>query len=75
MDGQKADELLENKAWNRKSKDTSLGEKSVTWLITNTMKVKRKLRIGPKKNNKVVGRKKIKTSKERIIPTPKQGGF
>lgn len=43
----KADEILENKAWERvKSKDASLGEKAASWFVTNTMKAKRKLGMG-----------------------------
>lgn len=43
----KADLELENRAWERvKANDSSLGEKSAAWFITNTMKVKRKLGMG-----------------------------
>ncbi len=46
-DRHKADFELENRAWERvKANDSSLGEKSAAWLITNTMKVKRKLGMG-----------------------------
>lgn len=49
-DRHKADEVLENKAWQRvKSADASLGERSAAWTITNTMKAKRKLGMGTKK--------------------------
>lgn len=45
-----ADKILENKAWERmKAKDSSLGEKSASWLVTSTMKAKRKLGMGVKK--------------------------
>lgn len=46
-DRHKADLELENRAWERvKAGDSSLGEKSAAWMITNTMKVKRKLGMG-----------------------------
>lgn len=76
-DRHKADEILENKAWDRvKSKDASLGEKSAAWLVTNVMKAKRKLGMGIKKVKKGGAlTKKKRKSKKRIIPVPKQGGF
>lgn len=47
VDRHKADELLENRAWERvKSKDASLGEKTAAWFVTNTIKSKRKLGMG-----------------------------
>lgn len=43
----KADKLLQENAWSRvKSKEANLGEKSAAWLVTNTMKAKRKLGLG-----------------------------
>ena len=40
----KADNLLENRAWNRVlADDSSLGEKAAAWLTTNAMKVKQAL--------------------------------
>lgn len=79
-DRHKADEILENRAWNRvKAKDAKFGEKTAAWFVTNTMKSKRKLGMGMKKKiNKIkIGGKlkKFKKSKKRIIRTPKQGGF
>lgn len=42
-----ADRILEERAWSRvKSKDASVGEKAAAWLVTNTMKAKRKLGMG-----------------------------
>lgn len=43
----RADYELEQRAWNRvKSRDASTGEKAAAWLVTNIMKVKRKLGMG-----------------------------
>jgi len=48
-DRHKADFELENRAWERvKAKDSDLGEKTAAWLVTNTMKAKRKLGMGKK---------------------------
>lgn len=45
----KADRELENRAWERvKSDDAKFGEKAAAWLVTNTMKAKRKLGMGVK---------------------------
>lgn len=86
-DRHKADEILENKAWERvKSKDASLGEKAAAWLVTNTMKAKRKLGMGlppkskrktggTKKGGKLVKKKVTRKIKKRVIRVPKQGGF
>ena len=42
-----ADKILENRAWERvKASDSGLGEKTSAWLVTNAMKVKRKLGAG-----------------------------
>lgn len=42
-----ADKVLEEEAWERvKSPSAPLGEKISSWLITNTMKTKRKLGLG-----------------------------
>ena len=42
-----ADKILENRAWERvKAGDSSFGEKSSAWLVTNAMKLKRKLGAG-----------------------------
>lgn len=52
-DRHKADYILEQRAWERvKSKDAKLGEKSAAWAVTNAMKVKRKLGMGCKMQNK-----------------------
>lgn len=41
---------MENRAWERvKSKDAGTGEKAAAWAITNTMKAKRKMGMGLKK--------------------------
>lgn len=46
----KADEKLENAAWNRvKAKDSKVGEKVAAWTVTNIMEMKRKLGMGLKK--------------------------
>lgn len=43
----KADQILENKAWERvKAKDSSLSEKINAYLTTNAMKIKRKVGMG-----------------------------
>lgn len=43
----KADRVLEDKAWERvKAKDSTFGEKTAAWLVTNAMKVKRKVGAG-----------------------------
>ena len=45
-----ADSILENSAWERvKAGDSSFGEKSSAWLVTNAMKLKRKLGAGKRK--------------------------
>lgn len=42
-----ADRILENAAWNRvKASDSSIPEKVASWLVTNTMKMKRKIGAG-----------------------------
>lgn len=69
-DRHKADEILENEAWKRvKAKDAKLGEKAAAWLVTTTMKGKRKLGMGLKKQ------KTRRKQKKRVIPAPKFGGF
>lgn len=61
----KADQILEDRAWNRvKSADTSLGERVAALLISGGMKVKRKLGMGSNLNNKLK-RKTIKKRKKR----------
>lgn len=46
-DRQKADYILENRAWNRfKSTDSNLKEKAAAWLVTTGMKAKRKIGAG-----------------------------
>lgn len=43
-DREKADYILENRAWDRvKAKDSSVREKAVAWGVTNAMKIKRKI--------------------------------
>jgi hypothetical protein len=54
----KADQILENKAWERvKSKDAGLGEKVAAWFVTTTMKAKRKVGMGVRTKN--IRKKKI----------------
>lgn len=46
-DRHKADWILENRAWERvKSKDAKIGEMASAWVVTNAMKLKRKLGMG-----------------------------
>jgi hypothetical protein len=46
-DRHKADEILENQAWEVfKSKNTGIKEKAASWLVTTAMKVKRKMGAG-----------------------------
>ena len=46
-DRHKADEILENQAWELfKSKNTGIKEKAASWLVTTAMKVKRKMGAG-----------------------------
>lgn len=43
----KADQILQERAWSRvKAKDSSIGEKSAAWMVTNIMKAKRKFGMG-----------------------------
>ncbi|EFA12575.1 hypothetical protein TcasGA2_TC004204 [Tribolium castaneum] len=63
-DRHKADQILENKAWSRViSKDAKFGEKASAWLVTNIMKLKRKLGMGIKRTTKKKTIKKKKTRK------------
>lgn len=49
----KADNILENRAWERVlSKDSSLAEKSFAYIVANTMKAKNKFGMGLEKSNK-----------------------
>lgn len=65
-----ADKILENKAWERVvSKDSSVGEKSFAYLVTNGMKAKTKFGMGVAKkkkniisNGKQLFNKSIKTA-------------
>lgn len=51
-DRHRADYELEQRAWERfKSSDSSFGEKTAAWLVTNTMKVKRKVGMGVQRIN------------------------
>lgn len=56
-----ADKRLENSAWERvKSKDAKLSEKASAWVVTNAMKIKRKLGAGmKKKKNREIGFRKV----------------
>lgn len=50
-DRHKADEELENRAWERvKAKDTRLGERAAAWAVTTAMKAKRKMGMGLKRS-------------------------
>lgn len=69
----KADKILEEKAWERvKAKDSTLGEKAAAWLVTNIMKVKRKLGMGVKPPTAKKTLRKLKTLKDRKSKTLKQ---
>lgn len=49
-----ADKILEEKARNRVlAKDATFGEKAAAWGVQNTMKIKRKLGMGTKKNSRI----------------------
>lgn len=55
-----ADNILQERAWERvKAKDSSFGEKGAAWLVTTTMKAKRKLGMGTTSNKKKSCRRKI----------------
>jgi len=85
-DRHKADEVLENRAWERfKAKDTPKKEKIFAYAVTNAMKAKRKIGMGCKqkrvtkiKNGIMVAKKKRMTKKKngskRLILTPGQSG-
>lgn len=61
-----ADLKLEEAAWNRvKAADSSFGEKAAAWLVTNGMKIKRKLSGGGMKRKT---KKKTKIIKGGILP-------
>jgi len=64
-DRHKADYNLEQEAWKQvTSKESKFGEKTAAWLVTNAMKIKRKMGMGCKatlsKRKKIVKRKKKK---------------
>lgn len=61
-----ADAVLEQEAWRRvQANDSSMGEKTAAWLVTNAMKVKRKLGMGLKKTTKAkIGRGLKKVGKK-----------
>lgn len=57
----KADYELEQRAWERvKSKDASIKEKAAAWLVTNTMKTKRRLGMGCTSTKTMTKRRKRK---------------
>lgn len=74
-DRHKADKILEEKAWQRvKSQNAKFGEKSAAWMITNTMKAKRKLGMGcskrknrKKSSRKTRGKRKGKVSFQKAV--------
>lgn len=46
----KADKVLEERAWERvKAKNADFGEKTAAWMVTNMMKIKRRLGMGLKR--------------------------
>ncbi|XP_050064335.1 uncharacterized protein LOC126553220 [Aphis gossypii] len=74
-DRQKADYILENRAWNRfKSKDSNLKEKAAAWLVTTGMKAKRKIGAGCGFKATIKAAKN-KSRVPRVIPIPKTGGM
>lgn len=71
-DRHKADEDLEQAAWNRfNSKDVSLGEKSAAWFVTTVMKAKRKMGMGMRGSRR---RRKF-SNKIKNANKPKKGAF
>lgn len=69
-DRHKADQALEYKAWERvKALDSTLGEKISSWLVTNAMKMKRKMGMGLKNNEKKTStsRKSRKNKKSKKV--------
>lgn len=79
----KADKILEKSASKRlTSSDSPIGEKMAALGIKGAMKIKRKLGMGLKKKIRKRGgalmkhpKKKKTPRKERLIPSPKKGGF
>lgn len=71
-----ADKILENRAWERvKAADSSKKEKAVAYMVTNAMKVKRKMGMGCNDKKKKRSVKRKKTNNKRIILNPnKMGG-
>ncbi|XP_071056523.1 uncharacterized protein [Onthophagus taurus] len=68
-----ADRRLEDTAWERvKAKDSSLGEKTAAWLVTNAMKAKRKLGMGHKR--KGVGGKSRRKRRGGSLKSKSGGG-
>lgn len=62
----KADKILAEKAWQRvKARDSSLGERSSAWLVTNAMKAKTKFGMGRKK--KINFRNLVKLAKVKNV--------
>lgn len=61
VDRHRADKILQETAWSRiKSKDASLGEKAASWLVTNSMKAKRKFGMGYKRKRCIKRVRKVK---------------
>lgn len=59
-----ADTVLANKAWERvKAHDSSLGERTAAWAVTNLMKVKSKIGAGKRQNKTLVKKKKCVKSR------------
>lgn len=71
----KADLQLANEAWERvKAKDSSLGEKTAAWAVTNIMKAKSKFGGGAKKKNTRKTKKSFsRKMKSTILRCVKQG--
>lgn len=77
-----ADKILEKQALERfQSSDASLGEKIASLGVSAVMKAKRKLGMGIRKSKPKKGKgmkkkgKKQRKTRQRIIQTPKLGGF
>lgn len=74
----KADKILEEVASSRlKSSESTLGEKMAALGVKGAMKIKRKMGMGMKKKGGALGKtsKRKSSRKQRIIKSPKKGGF
>jgi len=68
-----ADQILADRAWKRVlANDSSLGEKTASWVVTNTMKAKIKLGIGLKKKRRAkLTARKLKEKLKKILQQKK----